>query len=282
MLDMDQTVYMGAVRPTWDTGVAARALTSPARARTAETARISHAISALPMRTSGLDRRLVGTRNNCRLEFSHPIVAGRYQLLYSPVIHVNSKHDHEEVRELVARVVSDRDGVAFEDLIRRYSALLYGYVRGAISQKDDVDDVVQEVLTAAYLRLPELRKPERFGSWLLSIARSKVADYGRARQRHARGVAALEDEGTLTQPVRDDDASPARKAAGRELGEVLTVAVAELPEKYSLVLTLHLFEGRSPREIAVELGLREGTVRMRQLRGLRALRKKLQARGLGQ
>ncbi len=57
----------------------------------------------------------------------------------------------------------------------------------------EVDDVLQDVLIRTQRGLAGLRDEERLSAWLLQVARSAIADHGRARARH---------------PIADPDATP--------------------------------------------------------------------------
>lgn len=74
----------------------------------------------------------------------------------------------------------------------------------------------------------------------------------------------IRDHGTSTDPAA---------AAGRtDLASRLAAAIADLPDKYRMAVTMRFQEGLSPKEIAEHLGLPERTVRTHLLRGLRALK----------
>ncbi|WP_238782912.1 sigma-70 family RNA polymerase sigma factor [Streptomyces monomycini] len=66
------------------------------------------------------------------------------------------------------------DDRAREKLIAAYLPLLYNIVGRALSGHADVDDVVQETLLRVVRDLPDLRVPESFRSWLVSIALRQI------------------------------------------------------------------------------------------------------------
>ena len=67
--------------------------------------------------------------------------------------------------ELVLRAASG-DGDAFGRLVDEHAGWLLRRVARRLARRPDAEDLVQEILLAAYLQLPELRDPERFGAWL--------------------------------------------------------------------------------------------------------------------
>lgn len=75
-----------------------------------------------------------------------------------------------------ATVIAARGGDrrARERLVAAYLPLVYNVVGRAVNGHPDVDDIVQETMLRALDGLPGLRDPERFRSWLLSIALNEV------------------------------------------------------------------------------------------------------------
>lgn len=66
------------------------------------------------------------------------------------------------------------DDRAREKLIAAYLPLVYNIVGRALSGHADVDDVVQETLLRVVRDLPDLRAPESFRSWLVSITLRQI------------------------------------------------------------------------------------------------------------
>ncbi|HSN91253.1 MAG TPA: sigma-70 family RNA polymerase sigma factor [Anaeromyxobacteraceae bacterium] len=149
------------------------------------------------------------------------------------------------------RVLYDRHRPAAWRLVRAFAAL----------DPDDAADVLQDAFVRAFASLPRLSRPERFGPWLLAIARNRALSRlarGRAKERFAadlsREVEALAaDVSTLPEPD-----------AGVEL-EVVRRIVAELPEGAEKeTVRLFYLEGElSAREIAERLGVGKSAITMR-------------------
>jgi RNA polymerase sigma factor (sigma-70 family) len=83
-----------------------------------------------------------------------------------------------------ALVVAARDGdrAAMDDLVSAYLPLVYNVVGRALRGHADVDDVVQETMLRVVHGLPGLRDPQRFRSWLVTIAMRQIQERGRARR----------------------------------------------------------------------------------------------------
>lgn len=68
-------------------------------------------------------------------------------------------------------------------LVGLYQVRLAGFVRGMLRRQDGVEDAVQDVLIKLVRRLPRLREPLRFESWLFALARNSVLDRLRRMRR---------------------------------------------------------------------------------------------------
>ncbi|OZV83058.1 hypothetical protein CA850_06005 [Micromonospora echinospora] len=103
--------------------------------------------------------------------------------------------------ETVALVVAARagDAAALTELVSAHLPVLYRIVGRALNGHGDVDDLVQETMVRAIRGLPDLRDPDRFRSWLISIAYRQVQqhlrDQARSRSRRQETDADLPDPG---------------------------------------------------------------------------------------
>jgi len=168
---------------------------------------------------------------------------------------------------LIARVL-DGSPNAFEPLVRRYLPVIQGFMLNRLGPGGPWDDLVQETFVAAYRDLARLRQPERFGPWLVRIAKSKLADHRRARRWE------------IADSAHAGSADP-RIAIGDSLTRVAVLnAVARLPDRYRVVVYMHLFAEEAPAEIAARLGMNESTARTRLQRGLDKLRGVLRREGI--
>jgi RNA polymerase sigma-70 factor, ECF subfamily len=110
----------------------------------------------------------------------------------------------------------------------------------------------------AYLRLGDLRRPDRFGVWVLRIARRGAICLARRKAHEAGTVPLTERDGSTTRLPTDVE-------------ELLT-AVARLPEHERLVVVLHYLDGRPVAEVAAALGRPVGTVTKQLSRAIERLR----------
>jgi RNA polymerase sigma-70 factor (ECF subfamily) len=127
----------------------------------------------------------------------------------------------------------------------------------------DVDDVLQDTFVRMQRGLAALRDDERFTAWLFQVARSAVAEHGRARARHP-----------LATPERELPAEPASddRDASHALAGCVALFVAQLPSPYREAVTLVELEGLTIREAASMVGISLSGMKSRVQRGRARLR----------
>ncbi len=161
----------------------------------------------------------------------------------------------------------------FNEEVHQHEAALRGYLHSAFPSLD-VDDVVQE----SYLKLLRARAAGRIAStksYLFAIARNTALTlFHRRRIFSATPVNELPDSLVLI-----DEPDAAQTLADRERFDLMSQAIAELPERCRTVMRLAALRGCSNAEIAAALGLSENTVRVHLARGIRKCADFLRERG---
>lgn len=154
------------------------------------------------------------------------------------------------------------DRQAFHTLAERYRKSVFRTAYGALENREDAQDVTQEVFVYAFQRLPELREPTRFAGWLRALTLSLCADYRRRRGTRRLGV-----------PLSELN----EQAEEKNLLERIAVrdAVADLPLSQQTTFLLRYVGGWSEQEVAELLHLSVNTVRSRLLTAKRRLRSNL-------
>lgn len=155
------------------------------------------------------------------------------------------------------------DADAYRSFLQALTRYLRGFLRRRIPQyRDDVEDLVQEVLLAVHNARHTYRADEPLTAWLHAIARYKLMDFFRSRARRESLNEPLDDYADL---LADTDDEPAH--ARQDLGKLL----AHLPDKQRLPIVHMKLEGLSVAETARMTGLSESAVKVGVHRGLKAL-----------
>lgn len=140
----------------------------------------------------------------------------------------------------------------WEELFRGCRNAVERFVYFKIPVKADAEDILQEVFLTAFQKFSGLRDPLRFKAWMLSIARSKCADYYRTRSKIAEIPLDSLPEGNLVY----GRLGVAEPSLVRE-----TLALLEKRDREILGLTY--FGELSQSEIARRLQIPLGTVKSR-------------------
>lgn len=159
-----------------------------------------------------------------------------------------------EDSELIRRV-HDGHTEAYSELIRRYQNMVYGLAYYLVHSFEDARDIAQESFLQAYINLPKLREPAKFGAWLREITRNESLAWLRRRR-----------------PAEPLDTASLEPADHREeIANRLFVqqALERLSEPSRLAVTLFYFHAYSLAEIASFLGEPVTTIKSR-LRNARA------------
>jgi RNA polymerase sigma-70 factor (ECF subfamily) len=155
---------------------------------------------------------------------------------------------------------------AFGELVAAYQTLVAGVAWRYGVRREEIEDVVSEVFIKAFRNLHRFRPEHPFSTWLYRLAVNHVIDHGRRRRKEA---ARSEMPQQLAAPGPD----VGEKIQRREVGRLVRAALDELPRHYRDVLFLVYIEGRKVDEAARTLGLPQGTVKTRLMRGRDRLRR---------
>ncbi len=167
--------------------------------------------------------------------------------------------------ELVRAAQADRQ--AFVHLYRRYVASVYRYVFSRLGDHHEAEDLTSQVFLEALARLPRYREQGRFAAWLFAIARNRLNDHLRRRQRRRW----LSLEALRQRPDPQSPDPPAQVALDEDL-QRLNALIADLTPEQQELLRLRYAAGLSHAAIGELLGVSADAVKMRLHRLLRTLR----------
>ena len=141
------------------------------------------------------------------------------------------------------------------------------------------EDITQEVFLRVHVHRKRYRPGGKFSAWLFTIAVNLAKNEIRYRVRH-RGEISLDassDEHPSIAHILPDQGERADDAVVRgEVEDMVTRAIAKLPQKYRTALVLRDIEGLSYEEVGNILNIPGGTVRSRINRARLMLKDKLE------
>ncbi len=169
---------------------------------------------------------------------------------------------------------------AWQRFVRLYSPVVYRWCRRSGLAAEDAADVLQEVLSAVMLHLPDFRRdrPQHsFSGWLATITRNKVRDHFRRRHGRAEargGSTAQHQMAEVPQPpeLSEESIRPDAESAAWLSRGVLEAIRAEFEARTWQAFWRTTVDGQPPALVASDLEMSAPAVYMAKSRVLRRLR----------
>ena len=193
---------------------------------------------------------------------------------------MNRTEDRELMRRLRAR-----DETAVHDLAERYGPRIFQLAMRYMKNREDAQEVAQDVLLKVYRKVDGFRGDAALSSWIYRItfntAMSRLRSNRAARaadQERERALAAESAGGDLPRPSRqpaDWSRMPDEELLRRQLRDAVAAAISELPEIYRAPVVLRDIQGLTTEEASSRLHLKDQTLKSRLHRGRLMLRDRL-------
>ena len=184
-------------------------------------------------------------------------------------------NDMKDDRAMVQAVLERAPG-AFERLVVQHQNLVWHMVFRMVQQRDDAEELSQEVFLRVHQKLHQFRYDSALSTWIGSIAFS-IATRHLQRKRISLVEESEDDEGGILERIGDDfDLEAAH--VDRELHSHVVDAMNKLPPIQRTLITLYHLDEMSLLDIARITELPEGTVKNYLFRARLRLRQALEKR----
>src|SRR6187402_1328663 len=188
--------------------------------------------------------------------------------------------EEQEIHPDVALVELARAGdqAAFEKLVRQYDRQIFRTAQHITQNREDAEDITQDVFLKAYRKLDQFQGNSKFSTWLTRIAVNE--SLMRLRKRKTSRTVSMDqdvqtEEGSIPRDFADWSPNPEQNFTQSELSEILKKTIAGLAPGFRTVFTLRDIENLSTEETADALGLSVPAVKSRLLRARLQLRERL-------
>ena len=155
---------------------------------------------------------------------------------------------------------------SFNKLVDKYHSRIYSLTYQMTSNREDAEDLTQEIFIKAFEALPRFKGRSSFYTWLYRIGINKTINYRKKRNRNRPlSIDALDQDITHDDIYAELDSkdSPLRHIGLNELQVKLNEAMQRLSLKHRTVVVMHDIEGIPHDEIAKIVGVSVGTIRSR-------------------
>ena len=162
------------------------------------------------------------------------------------------------------RAVQAGDHHAFEMLIRRYQRQVANLVYVTMGNRDDVDDIAQEVFIRVYRSLPRFKFDASFFSWIYRITMNLCID--EIRKRKIRKVLSLDfltEDALEKNRKQKDHMLPSDSVLLEEKNQMIQSALHQLKPEHREILLLREYQDLGYSEIAETLNISLEAVKSR-------------------
>ena len=147
----------------------------------------------------------------------------------------------------------------FDVIMAEYQDALRAFLLSRLRSPDDVDDLMQEVMTKTFQNLHTLKDTDKLKSWLFRIAQNALMDHFRRAKRGANLIA-------------DDLWYAEEEDAGHAFEGCVEPFLKALPDDVAAMLRAVELEGQAQKDYATEIGVSYSTLKSRVQSARRQLR----------
>lgn len=154
---------------------------------------------------------------------------------------------------------------AFRILIKRYQARLLNLAYGITLDREESQEIVQEVFLKVFQKIKEFRGQSSLSTWLHRITINQCLNWRRKWKRRAKWQhRSLEaEDADHLEELGSEDSGPEEIYRDAEFQRIFTEKLRSLPDDARAVFTLKELEGLSYDEIAEVMKIKRGTVSSR-------------------
>jgi RNA polymerase sigma-70 factor (ECF subfamily) len=172
------------------------------------------------------------------------------------------------------RKVALGDRIAFGQLFDRYNQLALNLAARVLNERQEAEDVVQEVFLQVWRDASSYRQERgNVSAWIVAIARSRAID--KLRSRKARRVLDLVGDNDEMQNAAENLPDPAARPGDLDNQLLVRKAFGSLAVDQRVAIEMAYYEGMSQSEIADALREPLGTIKTRLRSGLLKLKQAL-------
>lgn len=181
----------------------------------------------------------------------------------------------EDIKHVNAAINGDHD--AFAWIMKKYKGPLQNLIFKMVNDKNEVEDLIQEVFIKVFNSLRNYSQEYAFSTWIYRIAINNTIDYLRKKKLETFSINsdAEDDDDRPKFEIPDTSYSADASIILEQRQQIINDAINSLPDKYKKVIELRHKEELSYEEISEILNLPIGTVKAHLFRARELLNKYL-------
>ncbi len=184
--------------------------------------------------------------------------------------------------ELINQIIK-QDKQLFTELVSRYKNLIFSVIMRMVNDKEEANDLAQEVFIKVYKNLDKYSPEYKFSTWVMRIATNHVIDYRRKKKQEYIPLDEVlyESSESLDKSIPVDELSPEIVFFKKEDNKRLKEVVDDLPDMYKIPIVLFHEKGLSYQEISDVVEEPLSKIKNRIFRGRKMLKDALLGKGGG-
>lgn len=161
------------------------------------------------------------------------------------------------------------DAESFERIVIAYQQKIFNLAFRLLGDKEEAEDLTQEVFLNVYKHLSSFRGDAQFSTWIYQVALNHCRNrFKYLKRRFYQSTESLDDplqggEGDLERELPDEADVPEEALHRRQVQRLVQRAVQRLRPDYREIIVLRDIQELSYQEISEVLGLPEGTIKSR-------------------
>jgi RNA polymerase sigma-70 factor (ECF subfamily) len=164
--------------------------------------------------------------------------------------------DIQSDRILIDKIL-EGDQLAFKELVEKYQTMVINTCIGFLHDKQDAEDIAQEVFIEVFASLRKFRKEAKISTWMFRIAVNKSLNFLRSKKRR-QWIQNFEDVLGMSKQDQKQPAERRNPAIDMEMKEEATMihnAINSLSENQRIAFTLNKYDDFPYYEIAEIMGV---------------------------
>lgn len=198
------------------------------------------------------------------------------------VTRAKTRLDHRNTEEAaLVRRVQAQDEMAFHEIVDRYQAKVYSIIYGILRNRNDAEDIAQQVFAKIYFSIKNFDFRSSLLTWIYKITVNECYDY--LRKKRVRKLV-YESDFTAEDSLRMENSEPAmdlKPGVDVQLAQhdLVTKLLSKISEEDRSLILLKEVEGHSVEELSQMTGMNENTIKVKLFRARQKLVKAAQRLG---
>jgi RNA polymerase sigma-70 factor (ECF subfamily) len=149
----------------------------------------------------------------------------------------------------LVKIIIKKNPEAYREIVKRYQRKLFVYLYHLVGNREETEDILQNVFVKVYNNLKKFKTRKKFSSWIYRIAHNEAVNF--LKKRSQKKFVSWEDViiSKEKMEISSHERSPLEHWIKKELSKEVETALEKLPAKYKEVLILRYFSEKSYEEI---------------------------------